>query len=293
MLVLCTGLIRSGSTWSYNVARLLLARRAPRVHGVYADSPVPVLLHHGLDVDHCVLKCHAPDHDARVLIKHRLCRTIYTYREPIACVASNGDFGVPFKQTLAQLRASFELFQFQRDSGGVHFIWYDDIVSRPRERVHTVASYLELDLDGADIDAVAEMLSYENVRHVIRTQAKSAKQLAGAGLQWDPKTLFNQRHIRDNPSDPALVVSPEQRAAIAQALPEWCDETGCLRPEVRAWGMLYPPDPADTAPAPTEPADTERAAEAPIDDALAAAPPADAPATTVAAVEAVAPNAVA
>src|SRR5258705_553685 len=88
---------------------------------------------------------------------------------------------------------------------------------------------LELGADDETVDIVSEMLSYENVRHVIRTQRKSAKQIDGHGLQWDPKTLFNERHIRDNPSSPAAVIGPDQRTAIAKALPEWTDATGHLR----------------------------------------------------------------
>lgn len=243
MLVLCTGMIRSGSTWSYNVARLLLGRCAPRVHGIYSDSPTEVMLHHGLDVDHCVIKCHDPDRAARVLIKHRLCRTIYTYREPIDCLASTADLGLSFEPTLERLRASLELLEFQRAAGGVHLVWYDDIIERPRDRVRAIADYLELEVGDEIVDAVAEMLTRDRVRYVIRSQQKSAAQLAGAGLQWDPKTLFNERHIRDNPSDPAVVVGADHRAAVVAALSAWTDAAGRLRLAVRAPGMLTPPPP--------------------------------------------------
>jgi hypothetical protein len=320
VLVLCTGMIRSGSTWSYNVARLLLARCAPRVIGGYADSPVPVFLQHGLDVDHCVLKCHEPDRAARALVKHRLCRTIYTYREPIDCLSSGAAIGMPFDAMLKRLRASLELFQFQIETGGVHVIWYDDITGRPRDRVRTIADYLELDAGDEIVDTVAEMLSHENVRQVIRNQRQSKRQVAGqGGLLWDAQTLFNEKHIRDNPADPAQTISATQRAAIAQALPEWTDAGGRLTPAVRAYGMLTPPDPeSDAAPDPapevapesaTEaapalaPVEAEPAiaadvaapapdaadpsalvvsAETPIDDAADAAPPAEAEPTAAA-----------
>ncbi|MBV8167068.1 MAG: sulfotransferase domain-containing protein [Alphaproteobacteria bacterium] len=321
MLVLCTGMIRSGSTWSFNVVRLLLGRASPHVLSLYTDNPTEILLKQGINVDHLVIKCHQPNPPGRALIKHRLCRTIYTYREPIECLTSGADLGMPFQPTLERLRDSLELFQFQLAAGGVHMVWYDDITSRPRDRVRAIADYLELDASDETVDSVSEMLSYESVRHVIRAQGKSTKQIDDNGLEWDPKTLFNARHIRDNPSNPATVINAGQRTAIAKALSAWTDATGRLRLEVRALGMLTAPDleeeitaepaealeiaapapenaaapetaPLETAPAETAPAETAPP-EAATPEAAAASRPdlvaADAPAVVTPAPVAPAP----
>lgn len=242
MLVLCTGMIRSGSTWSYNVVRQLLARSATHVHATYSDSPTEVLQQHGLDADHVVVKCHDPDQAGRVLIKQRLCRTIYTYRDPLECLASGADVGMAFTPTLARLKASLELFEFQQAAGDVHVVWYDEIVGRPRDRVRAIADYLQLGASDEDVDGVAEMLSRENVRSAIRGKGKPAARQDGHGPLWDLGTLFNGQHVRDNPSDPASVVSATQRATIAKTLERWLDAKGRLRIEVRAAGMLGAPD---------------------------------------------------
>ena len=113
--------------------------------------------------------------------------------------------------------------------------------------MRAIADYLELGADDEMVDTVTEMLSYENVRHVIRAQRQSAKQIESHGLQWDPKTLFNERHIRDNPSTPEAVISAAQRTAIAEALPEWTNAAGRLRLEVRVHGMLTATASADFA----------------------------------------------
>src|SRR5579871_5554944 len=88
MLVLCTGMNRSGSTWSYNVVRQLLTRQGGTVGGGYVNEVGEALLRGGQRFDHLVFKTHGPDDYGRVLIKQRLCRTIYTYREPLDAVLS-------------------------------------------------------------------------------------------------------------------------------------------------------------------------------------------------------------
>src|SRR5437016_1368644 len=61
MIVLCTGMIRSGSTWSFNVVKRLLGRISTSVYGEYSDAVGQSLLSHGDGYEHRVIKCHAPD----------------------------------------------------------------------------------------------------------------------------------------------------------------------------------------------------------------------------------------
>src|SRR5215831_7254524 len=154
-------MIRSASTWSFNVVKQLLARTSDSVVGGYIATTAPALQSHGLGAEHLIIKSHEPDEMARAMIKQRLCRTVYTYREP-------PDATLAEEASTARVRASLELLRFQVEAGGVRCLWYDDIVERLGACVQAIADYLQLDLAADAIAEVAERLSRENVRRVIR-----------------------------------------------------------------------------------------------------------------------------
>ncbi|MBI3513619.1 MAG: sulfotransferase domain-containing protein [Proteobacteria bacterium] len=290
MLVLCTGMIRSGSTWSFNVVKQLLARAAPAVRGGYADEVGEALRLHGAAADHLVVKCHAPDVLGRAMIKQRLCRTIYTYREPLeAVVSAIGLKNSHLEEATARIKASLELLRFQIEAGGVRCLWYGDVVENPQACVEAIAEYLGLALPPEAIVEVAERLSRENVRRLIKAQARSASQTSRGGALWDSDTLFNDHHIRDNPADPAHVLSDRQVAFVTAQLGDFVDRAGALHAGIRdlgalAWATDEPPRvwPTASEPATIAPPSVEVAAAAAADLVAAIdapAPPDAAPAT--------------
>jgi hypothetical protein len=242
VLILCTGMIRSASTWSFNVVKQLIARNPEPMTmvGGYADAIERAMLEHGGGADHLVLKCHNPDALGRAMIKQRLCRTIYTFREPLDVVVSaHSATDDHIEATTERIRASLDLLCFQIEAGGVRCLWYDDIVARPRDCVQAIADYLGLGLPAPAVDEVAERLSRDNVRRLIKAQAKSAPQTDRGDTQWDSGTLFHDHHIRDNPIDPAHVLSDAQVAAIAEQLGrDSVDHRAALHPGIREFGAL-------------------------------------------------------
>ena len=239
MLVLCTGMARSGSTWSFNVAKQLLRRVSGSVRAGYADTVGEALRVHGQTAEHVVVKCHDPDDVGRALIKQGLCRTIYTYREPLDAVLSAVEaFERPFEGAVAVTQASLALMRFQVEAGGVLCLWYGDVVGRSREAVAAVADYLGLALPADAITEVADELSRDNVRRLIKAQGKSATQAVRPDASWDTGTLFSDRHLRDHPSDPATVFSAAQIAAVVDRLGDVVDAAGVLREPIRELGYV-------------------------------------------------------
>jgi hypothetical protein len=240
VLVLCTGMPRSASTWSFNVIKQLLARVSGSMSAGFSDAIGEPLQLHGQAFEHVIVKSHNPDALGRALIKQRACRTVYTYREPLHSILSASETfgGAPLEKQIDTFDSALELMRYQFEAGGVLLVWYGDVIERTRDVVQVIADYLGLALPGEAITEVAAMLSRENVRRVIRTLAKSAPQTRAGGAQWDNGTQFSNHHIRDNPSDPGLVFSAAQIARIAERLSGYVDADAALRPEIRALGML-------------------------------------------------------
>src|SRR5260221_4286984 len=239
MIVLCTGMIRSGSTWSFNVVKRLLGRISTSVYGEYSDAVGESLLRHGDGYEHRVIKCHAPDLFGRMLIRQRACRTIYTYRDPLESMLSGGVALEKDFETLADLvKQSLDLFGYELACGGVHFIWYEDLVGRSHARVRSIAEYLDLGLDDAAITEVAEMLTHDNVRKIIKNLGQSAKQFSSGSAKWDLTTWFNDRHISNNTARPADVFADRQIAQVGAQLHPYVDERAQLRDALRRVGVL-------------------------------------------------------
>jgi len=86
VIVVAGGMIRSGSTFSFNIVREALALRGP-VATATANSIDPSLFAHSAD-RHFVLKTHAPDDDILTRIKEGTIKCICTIRRPEDAIAS-------------------------------------------------------------------------------------------------------------------------------------------------------------------------------------------------------------
>jgi len=285
VLVLCTGMRRSGSTWSFNIVKQLLARTSNTVYGGYNDLG-DALRRQGSVCEHVIVKTHAPEELGRALIKQRACRTVFTYREPLDSILSGMEtFGSPLETQSDGVKNDLDLMRFQVEAGGVLCVWYGDIVERTQEVVQAIADYLALALPADAIADIATMLSRDNVRRVIATLGKSASQSQVGSTQWDVGTLFSRHHVRAHPSDPAQVFSPAEVAQITERLSGYVGADASLRPEIRALGMLGNapltttrwPEPVAPAPVEALPVEAPPVEALPIETPPTEAPPAEAP----------------
>lgn len=158
---------RSGSTWSFNVVKLLMREHSETTYACYTDDVASSFMEAGALPEHIIVKCHLPDYFGRFLIKHHMCRTVYTFREPLESLTSALEtFGSEFDPVLGGLTGSLELLQYQVETGGVHSIWYDDILERSHERVAALADYLGIDCSAQRCDEIATMMERDNVRRI-------------------------------------------------------------------------------------------------------------------------------
>jgi hypothetical protein len=241
MIVLCTGIIRSGSTWSFNVARLLLARRSAAVRGEFSNKIRTAVRSADAGVEHHVIKAHEPDRFGRRLITEGRCRTICTYRDPLECIASGIEaFGGTLEDMVALTRRHMEFLKLQHTAGGVHFVWYDDIVERPNERIRGIADYLGQPIDDAGVREIARSMDRDSVARLVKDLPTPPPDGKSRQQSWDPETLFHPGHIRERPRTAAELLTPSQlRYAVGQ-LAEFVDASGALRESIKAIGRLPP-----------------------------------------------------
>jgi hypothetical protein len=288
-------MMRSGSTWSYEMVRRLMSRESPGLAGGSVEAIGQALAEHGEHYDDLVLKAPQIDAVGRALVKHRLVRTVMTYREPLDAILSGVEaLRLPFDAMVGRIKAALTVLRFQADIGATRFVWYGDLTERPADTVTALAEHLCVMLPDGSAAELAGQLSRDAVRRIVQEQGKAPGK---AGAQsWDSGTLFQAHHIRATPADPRTVFSAAQIATVVAKLREFVTDDAMLRDDLRGLGMLPAPaePPADTiAPAIVTP---EPVSSAAVEAAPAIAPEpateeADAPDTldTIAALDAAEP----
>jgi hypothetical protein len=225
-IVICNGMPRSASTWSFNVAMELLRHCVDHddaLHGDYDENIARFLSQAPRLVEHVVVKCHSLDALGRILARSGKAKVVYTRRDVAdAVVSSMRMWRQDFEQALAPIEASLELFALHRESGRALLLNYDDIVGSPLRSVQRVAEYLEVAVEPRVVYEVAEATSLERMR-------EKAAQLTRPGshdrlvlvndVMHDRESLLHPAHIRDGRSGYGReLLSAEQVARLVSLL---------------------------------------------------------------------------
>jgi hypothetical protein len=222
MLVLCNGMPRSASTWSFNVAMGLLRHVSSgrQVYGGYHENVAQFLKSVPPAASHVVLKCHSLDAVGRTLARTGEAKVIYTWRDVAdAVVSSLGMFGGDFEDALASIDSSLELYRFHRHGGNAVIVGYEEITTAPLTAVRRVAAYLGVEEHSEIIREVAEENSFERTREKVEKVNASTNQLIRLGhAGYDPETLLHQHHIRDGRSGYGREILTVEQIARVDAL---------------------------------------------------------------------------
>jgi hypothetical protein len=199
MLVICNGMPRSASTWSFNVVTALLRCSKPlcEVHCGYDENIEQFLKSIPSTATHAVVKCHELDAYGCALTRSGVVKVIYTWRDPAdAVVSCMRMFDYSFARSLATVDSSLELYRLHRQLSSTLIINYKQIVFAAVESVQRIATFLELDYDAHTIKAVAEQTSLERLREKAESLT-DASLVHPSGSDYDPETLLHPGHIRD------------------------------------------------------------------------------------------------
>jgi hypothetical protein len=204
-VILCNGMIRSASTWSYNVVlKLMRAAAGESVYGNYNEDIAQFLESSPPTASYLVLKCHMLDAVGRGLLERGEARVVYTCRDLAdAAVSFMRMFQFDFEHTLSALGGALELYKFHRAGGHALILGYREITSHPLESVAKIAAHLGVKAPMEVLERINDETSLERAKDRVE-QLKAgidADQLVRFDrFVHDRKTLLNLDHIRDGRS---------------------------------------------------------------------------------------------
>lgn len=224
MIVIVGGMIRSGSTFSFNIVRELLVSRGG-VAQIAIDSINEAMANAG-DEPNLIIKSHAPDALSSRLIEKGALRCVCTFRKPEDAIAS-------WMRTFSfDLDKSVEIMKnwlswHRRISPYALNISYDAIDRQPLQTILEIQRHIlgrpQL------IDAVRLWRKYDKRRlKKIYDGLEESEDTRNIGFSYyDDQTFFHRNHISSIDSKPAhLDLSQRQIAAIRGELAEFVNGTG-------------------------------------------------------------------
>jgi hypothetical protein len=194
MLLLCNGMPRSASTWSYQVAMALLRKDTPPmacrpwaeypaegVYGGYNENLYRFLCGLPASCVHAVLKCHSLDAAGLALAQLQAAKVIYTWRDLADATASYMTmFDVDFEHAIALMSSSLDLYLHHRSNGAL-ILSYEAITQRPTESVAAIASYLNVAASQERVAQIAEANSVGRMREKLKDHICDGSTGYGAG----------------------------------------------------------------------------------------------------------------
>lgn len=201
MVVLCDGMVRSASTWSFNVALKLLRSDPDRKSfGFYNENPAVLLAAARPRFSHVVIKSHKVAPSGFDLCCGSAVKAIYTWRHPYdTAVSCMRMFGFSFDQARNALRNALRVWSFHQTTDSACILAYEEIVRDPVAQIERIAGYLQLAVTGELLRRVAEQTSFQNLKRLSRRidTLESPRLIRKDGCVFDRETLLHQNHIRN------------------------------------------------------------------------------------------------
>jgi Sulfotransferase domain len=222
-LILCNGMVRSASTWSYNVVmKLLRSAVGEGVYGGYNENVANFLESVPPSASYRVLKCHTLDPVGRAMVETGEAKVVFTCRNVADAVVSfMRMFDFDFEHTYSALASSLELYQFHRRRGQALILGYQEITSRPVESVAKIAAHLGIAAPAEVVQRVADETSLEQARAKVKqleTELEGDRLVRVDRFVYDPETLLNLNHVRDGRSGYGRKSLTEEEAARIDVL---------------------------------------------------------------------------
>lgn len=206
-IIICDGIIRSGSTWSFNVCRLLaqlLAKRRSQQCGIacLGDRSLDQFIQSQVYLGNgpAVVKAHQIGPVALDWIRGGRAKAVCTFRDPRDCVASDMVFwGDGFDASVHRVVVSLQsLHGSYLDASHTLLIRYEDMMSDRLAQVNRIAGYLEMSLEQRELEWIDAQTNLDSSRK--NCQDLLARQGAGfdvgrGGHRRDRTTFLHDNHI--------------------------------------------------------------------------------------------------
>jgi hypothetical protein len=182
-VVICDGVIRSGSTWSYNVCRLL-----GQLHAQRRGQPCGMACQGAQSLDRflrvgaklgngpAIIKVHEIGPTAIEWIASGRAKAVCTFRDLRDCVASDMVFwGRGFEASVKRVMISIKALDSAfGDSGRTLLVRYEDMISDRLGQIGRIADYLNIELNQTELEEVDSQSNIQSSRALCRSMANCA-----------------------------------------------------------------------------------------------------------------------
>ena len=237
LLVLCTGIVRSASTWSFNVCRHLGMFRArqqqqPFSSGYVGEADLEREIEVGLRriEGPTVLKAHGIGPRAVAALRDGRAQGVCTFRDPRDCVASDLAFRkLDFDPAVRRVSQNLTYLGFYRAARRTLFVRYEDMVADPLRQVTRIAAHLGVDAGPIDLRRIDATTSLSSARAISAglSHRPSDEVAWSESRRVDVATQLHENHIhsgrvgrwRDE-------LSADQQAELNDVFHPWLVELG-------------------------------------------------------------------
>lgn len=192
MIVFVAGMPRSGSTFTFNIARELLLQRGS-VAQVPAESVITSLSRVGR-ADHLIFKGHGADETTLDLIRFGAIKVICSTRRPEDAIASWVDtFGFSLEESISVMDRWFSMYELIKDNALL--IDYDEIEIDPMYVAHRIAEFLSLPVGEAS--DICRRYTKDKVLEISKRVERGEGDIEYGGFSYyDRETFFHRRHVQ-------------------------------------------------------------------------------------------------
>ena len=235
--IVCAGVVRSGSTWAFNVVRRLLEFAPPErpVAWEWAESnELDIAVWRTLGNEHHVIKCHEESDGFVSALEARFVNgLVFSVRDPMASLAScieqfvnREPFSLhwTFEVALGHIEGGLKLARRVADRQDVVFV--DLHGDGEATSVQRIVDFMGLPLDPADVASVQEQFSFSRMRDRSSRVATESPDALLNGIN-DPVTFMHANHVdKGNDRDWRHELTEQQIAVASNRFAPYADLIG-------------------------------------------------------------------
>ena len=241
-LCICNGMIRSGSTWSFNVCRELYQETAMRYNGSsvsgYLDcEPLEQFVSEQwpAETGSWVLKAHNIGISAMTVLRKGLAKGVCTFRDPRDCIASDLAFmRYPLDLSIKRVSATLDPLRIFQCVPNILLVRYENMMTNRPSEIRRIAAHLGLMVDDMTVRRVDSRTNLENSERV----CTNMKHRPAGGLMQiadhlvDPTTHLHQNHINGGTVGRwRYELTEEQGAYVTEFFAPWLVQLGYETPQ--------------------------------------------------------------
>ena len=241
-LCICNGVIRSGSTWSFNVCREVYRElglsRGLKSSSAYLDhQPLEqfvALQWPAMRDAATVIKAHSIGVNAMTAIRKGLVKGVCTYRDPRDCIASDLAFmDYPLEISIKRISGTLTPLRVYQTTPHILLVRYEDMMRDRLGQIRRIARHLGVQLDEMAvqrIDSKTNMESSQRICGELKHRPSDAL-MQVATHRVDPTTHLHENHVNGGTVGRwKSELSVDQAAYITEYFAPWLLQLGYETP---------------------------------------------------------------